>query len=198
MDVAMRAVMQHSPAMQGAALDEPQRHGFPAIARDVAIFDLVIVATITGSEITCGKEIEIVIMRDPVDEARSAAGPQALIAFTRPDIRPEKAATDDRRKHDRLRSVTASTKFGPMGIAQLVQQQVSEEGPVVGQPREMHCGGFDAFFHAGIEARGDRIDSLLERGSASDRRRDLPWHQPGSESRDGRSRCNCASSTRAA
>ena len=55
-----------------------------------------------------------------------------------------------------------------MGLAQLVQQQVSEEGPVVRQPREMHCGGFDAFFHAGIEARGDRIDSLLERGSASD------------------------------
>ena len=98
MDVAMRAVMQQSPAMQGAALDEPQRHGFPAIARDVAIFDLVIVAAITGPEISRGKKIEIVIMRDPVDEARSAAGPQALIAFTRPDIRPEKAAIDDRRK----------------------------------------------------------------------------------------------------
>ena len=101
-------------------------------------------------------------------EARSAAGLKALIAFTRPDIRPEKAATDDRRKHDRLRSVTASTKLGPMGIAQLVQQQVSEESRVVGQPREMLCGGFDAFLRAGIEARGDRIDSLLERGSASD------------------------------
>ena len=74
MDVAMRAVMQQSPPMQRAALDEPQRDTFPAIARNVAIFDLVIVAAIAGPELPRGEEIEIVVMRDPVDEARTAAG----------------------------------------------------------------------------------------------------------------------------
>src|SRR5690606_40429061 len=87
------------------ALHELQARRLTASTRNRCVVIFVVVAAITGSKVADGQEIEVVIVRDAVDEAASAARADGVIALRRPYVRAQEEAVPQARKYDRLRPV---------------------------------------------------------------------------------------------
>ena len=106
-DVAMCAVVDQAARSQRAAFRKAQVRRLAAPARHLRIVVLEIVAQIAGAEVAHRQEIEIVIVRQAVDEAARAAGAEGVIALGWPDVGAQEIAVAAARKHDRLRAVAA-------------------------------------------------------------------------------------------
>jgi hypothetical protein len=162
-NVAVAAIEQDLALIEPRALDEPQLDRLAGDPDGPLVIIFVIVAPIARALVTDGQEAEIVIVRQAVEEWRRAAVRDHAVLGGRPDVGAQQIFLRGSVEHDHLGAVLADPGLGGAILLELLDDQIAEEAPVVGEAAQGLAISAETLLVLRIEASGlERLDQVAE------------------------------------